>query len=180
MHTHTRFLAIADELGISSAMLANRGLQVCEEAENLVVAEIGANGRDHCLVAEAAEAWKMMQAAVLRDGATIFIVSAFRSVERQAEIVRGKLDTGITIEEILNVCAPPGYSEHHTGRAVDVSTPGTPSLEDAFDQTLAFDWLMNNANRFGFYLSYPVGNPQGYQYEPWHWCYRENSKSRVA
>jgi hypothetical protein len=42
-------------------------------------------------------------------------VSAFRSVERQAEIVRRKLAAGGRIEEILTVCAPPGFSEHHTG-----------------------------------------------------------------
>lgn len=113
----------------------------------------------------------MLKAGALHDGVSLFIVSAFRSIERQAEIVRRKLDAGETIQEVLTVCAPPGFSEHHTGRAVDVSTPGTPPLEVEFDGTPAFAWLMEQANDFGFHLSYPKGNPQGYQYEPWHWCF---------
>lgn len=175
---HPRLIAITDELGISTTLLAARGLRECEEAECLEVAEHGADGRDHLLVATAAEAWRMLKAAAHRDDISLFIVSAFRSVERQAEIVRGKLDAGATIEEILTVCAPPGFSEHHTGRAVDVSTFGTRSLEVEFDQTPAFAWLTKHANEFGFSLSYPAGNPHGYQYEPWHWCFREAQLER--
>jgi D-alanyl-D-alanine carboxypeptidase len=114
-----------------------------------------------------------MKAAALDDGETLFIVSAFRSVARQAEIVRGKLRSGASIEEILAVCAPPGYSEHHTGRAVDLSTPGVRPLEIEFADSSAFRWLRRNAGRFAFELSYPKKNPYGYQYEPWHWCHRE-------
>ncbi|MEO7481013.1 MAG: M15 family metallopeptidase, partial [Sulfuriferula sp.] len=167
MLMHSRLIAITDELGISSTLLAARGLHEYEEVECLEIAESGTDGRDHLLVAPAAEAWRTLKAAALRDGISLFIVSAFRSVERQAEIVRRKLDAGATIEEILTVCAPPGFSEHHTGRAVDVSTFGTPSLEVEFDQTPAFSWLTEHANDYRFYLSYPAGNPHGYQYEPW-------------
>jgi D-alanyl-D-alanine carboxypeptidase len=112
-----------------------------------------------------------MKAAALDDGETLFIVSAFRSVARQAEIVRGRLRSGASIEEILAVCAAPGYSEHHTGRAVDLSTPGVPPLETSFADSSAFRWLRQNAARFVFVLSYPQDNPYGYQYEPWHWCH---------
>jgi D-alanyl-D-alanine carboxypeptidase len=170
---HSRLIAIADELGISSTSLASRNLRECEEAECLEVAETGVDGKDHLLVSSAAGAWRSLQAAAVRDGVSLFIVSAFRSIERQVEIVRRKLDAGATIEEILTACAPPGFSEHHTGRAVDVSTPGTPSLEVEFGQTPAFSWLVNHANNFGFYLSYPIGNPEGYRYEPWHWCFHD-------
>ena len=170
---HSRLIAIADELGICSTLLIARGLRECEEAECLEIAETGADGRDHLLVATAAEAWRTLKGAALRGGVSLFIVSAFRSIDRQAEIVRRKLDAGATIEEILTVCAPPGFSEHHTGRAVDVSTFGTPSLEVEFDQTVAFAWLVEHANNFGFYLSYPAGNPHAYQYEPWHWCFHD-------
>jgi D-alanyl-D-alanine carboxypeptidase len=74
---------------------------------------------------------------------------------------------------VLSVTAPPGYSEHHTGRAVDVATPGSPVLETTFEQTRAFSWLQKHANNFGFYLSFPQGNASGYQYEPWHWCFSD-------
>ena len=122
-------------LGISSELITARGLRECEEAATLEVAEVGADGRDHLLVPEAAEAWRSLKAAALADGIDLFIVSAFRSVDRQAEIVRRKLESGAAVESILAVCAPPGFSEHHTGRAVDLSTFGSRALEVEFDQT---------------------------------------------
>jgi len=100
------------------------------------------------------------------------LVSAFRSVDRQVEIVREKLAEGASIDEILSASAPPGFSEHHTGRAVDITSDGAAPLEIEFEQTPAFRWLSKNAARFGFVLSYPAGNPYGYDYEPWHWCFR--------
>ena len=83
----------------------------------------------------------------------------------------------MALESILTICAPPGYSEHHTGRAVDISTVGSPALEVEFDQTTAYAWLTENAAKFGYHLSYPLGNGWGYQYEPWHWCFHEAQQS---
>lgn len=159
-------------LGISSDLIAARGLRECEEATTLEVAEVGAGGRDHLLVPAAAGAWRSLKAAALVDGIDLFIVSAFRSVDRQFEVVCRKLEAGMPIEEILTVCAPPGFSEHHTGCAVDVSTPGSHALEVEFDQTDAYAWLTKRAGEFGYCLSYPMGNICGYQYEPWHWCFQ--------
>lgn len=164
--------ALAEEFGISSALLAGRGLCVYQEAEILEPADTDADGKPHLLAPAAASAWRTLKADAARDGVALFIVSAFRSVERQAEIVRRKLGSGMSIEQVLSACAPPGYSEHHTGCAIDVSTPGVPPLEVEFERTPAFRWLQSHAARFGFRLSYPPGNSQGYQYEPWHWCYR--------
>jgi D-alanyl-D-alanine carboxypeptidase len=160
-------------LGISSELITARGLRECEEAATLEIAEVGVDGRDHLLVPVAAEAWRDLKAAVLAAGIDLFIVSAFRSIDRQAEIVRRKLENGAAVESILAVCAPPGFSEHHTGRAVDLSTSGTRALEVEFDQTAAYAWLAEHAAEFGYYLSYPIGNPWGYQYEPWHWCFQD-------
>ncbi len=161
-------------LGISSELITARGLRECEEASSLESAEVGTDGRDHQLIPAAAEAWRCLKAAALVDGNALFIVSAFRSIDRQAEIVRRKLEAGMAVEEILTVCAPPGFSEHHTGRAVDVSTPGSHSLEVEFDQTTAYAWLTKRAAEFGYYLSYPTNNRWGYQYEPWHWCFYDS------
>jgi D-alanyl-D-alanine carboxypeptidase len=160
-------------LGISSELITARGLRECEEATTLEVAEVGAEGRDHLLVPLAAEAWRLLKEAALDDGIDLFIVSAFRSIDRQAEIVRRKLETGAAVESILTVCAPPGFSEHHTGRAVDLSTSGSRALEVEFDQTDAYSWLTEHAAEFSYYLSYPIGNSWGYQYEPWHWCFND-------
>jgi D-alanyl-D-alanine carboxypeptidase len=164
--------AVLSDLGITADVLHSRGLQRQLEAMDLEVAETGPDGREHLLVPSAAGAWREMKAAALADGESLFIVSAFRSVTRQAQIVRSKLRSGASIEEVIAVCAPPGYSEHHTGRAVDLSTPGVRPLEIEFASSFAFRWLRRNAARFAFELSYPPNNPQGYQYEPWHWCHR--------
>lgn len=164
---------IADRLGIPAASLTARGLPFCAEARCLELAEVSAEGREHRLIEAAAAAWRALKAAAGADGVALYVVSSFRSVERQTEIIRRKLDAGQTIEDILTVCAPPGFSEHHTGRAIDIATPGVPALLVEFDQTPAFAWLAAHANDFGFRLSYPVGNAQGFEYEPWHWCFHE-------
>jgi D-alanyl-D-alanine carboxypeptidase len=160
-------------LGISLDTIAARSLILYPEATQLVVAETGEDGRQHRLVPPAAQAWGRLKEAAQADGVEIRIVSAFRSVERQAEIVRGKLARGQSIDQILSVSAPPGYSEHHTGRAVDVTTEGVRPLEVEFEGTAAFAWLTRHAERFGFFLSYPRRNRYGYAYEPWHWCFKE-------
>lgn len=160
-------------LGISHELLMSRGLCEYEEATALEIAEVSADGQNHLLIPAAAEAWRHLKAAALHDGIDLFIVSAFRSINRQADIVRRKLAAGVPIESILTLCAPPGYSEHHTGRAVDISTSGSRALEVEFAQTGAYAWLSEHAAELGYTLSYPIGNGWGYQYEPWHWCFKE-------
>ena len=164
-------LALADELGISLADITARGLMPCTEADVLVLAETGEDGCEHRLTPAAAAAWWQMKAAARADGIDLWIASAFRSVGRQADLLRAKLAAGIAIEAALAVCAPPGFSEHHTGRAVDLATTGCRRLDEEFAQTPAFAWLTARAREFGFRLSYPPGNELGYQYEPWHWCF---------
>jgi D-alanyl-D-alanine carboxypeptidase len=75
------------------------------------------------------------------------------------------------IDEILLVNAIPGYSEHHTGRALDLHAGDGKPLETAFENHPAFSWLCDHAAEFNFHLSYPRGNPDGINYEPWHWCF---------
>lgn len=162
--------AIPGLLGISDSLIVARGFQLFEEAKDLEVAEVDENGREYLLIPEAAAAWRDLKRAARDDGISLRIISAFRSVERQVEIIQKKLDMGKSIEEILMVLAPPGYSEHHTGRAVDIASSDS-SLEASFGDTPAFQWLQAHASKFGFFLSYPAGNQYGYDYEPWHWCY---------
>lgn len=165
--------AVLASLGIPLDTIAARSLILYPEATELVVVETGEDGRRHRLVPSAAKAWGSLREAARTDGVEISIVSAFRSVERQAEIVRAKLARGQSIDQILSVSAPPGYSEHHSGRAVDVTTEGVRPLEVEFEGTAAFAWLARHAERFGFFLSYPRRNRYGYAYEPWHWCFKE-------
>lgn len=168
-----RVNAALAELGIPLEFVRNRGLTLCLEAEELVVAEVDILGREHRLTPAAADAWKEMKAAAHADGVGLQIVSAFRSFDRQIDIVRRKIEAGQTVEEILSVSAPPGYSEHHTGCAVDVGTLGCDSLEEVFEQSQAFAWLTENAALYRFSMSYPRDNAYGYSHEPWHWAYRK-------
>lgn len=136
-----------------------------------MLVETGLDGREHLLVPEASAAWRKLSAAAADDGLSLFLASAFRSLDRQAEIIRRKQSLGMSPEQILSSSAPPGYSEHHTGRAVDIATLGCPPFEEVFEHTEAFRWLSRHAGSFGFTLSFPRGNKYGYVYEPWHWCY---------
>ncbi|PXX43107.1 M15 family metallopeptidase [Undibacterium pigrum] len=156
---------------IPTQLLEQRKLLIQQEATELVLAETGEDGWQYLLTPAANLAWQAMKQAASQDGIALLMISAFRSIARQNEIISNKLAEGKTLEDILLVCAPPGYSEHHTGRAIDIATPEDPELEISFDTTTAFAWLQNNAWRFGFHMSYPPGNSSGFQYEPWHWCF---------
>lgn len=165
--------AILAALGIPSALIAQKQLPPYTVAEELVVAEVDAEGREYLLTPEASRAWAAMKQAAAQDQIVIEIVSAFRDLERQSAIIRAKLERGMAIDKILTLSAPPGYSEHHTGRAVDINTPGCIATEEMFEDTDAFRWLSKHAGRFGFTLSYPRGNATGFIYEPWHWCFQQ-------
>jgi D-alanyl-D-alanine carboxypeptidase len=162
---------LTSEPGFSCECLAERGLAPYAETADLQLAEYGRDGRPRLLAPPAAAAWRSLRQAAGNEGIELFIVSAFRSIARQEEIFRSKLAAGLSLDEILAVSAPPGYSEHHTGRAVDLSTPGCRSLTAEFEQTPAFAWLQARAGYFGFSLSFPRDNARGYIYEPWHWCF---------
>ena len=158
-------------LGIDRADLAARNLTRHEEATELITVDVGTDGREYLLRPDAALAWQAMKSAAALDGVALIAASAFRSVARQIEIIEKNLAEGRTIDDILTSIAAPGYSEHHTGRAVDIVSVDIPDIEEAFEGTVAFTWLTANAARFGFVMSYPRGNADGYVYEPWHWCF---------
>jgi zinc D-Ala-D-Ala carboxypeptidase len=95
------------------------------------------------------------------------IVSAYRSFGTQSALKSGyKVTYGSGANSFS---ADQGYSEHQLGTAIDLTQVGSNnSLTISFDQTSAFNWLVNNAYRYGFIPSYPKNNTY-YQYEPWHW-----------
>jgi zinc D-Ala-D-Ala carboxypeptidase len=100
------------------------------------------------------------------DDVIITVSSGYRSFETQST-----LKSGYTITYGAGTAnqfsADQGYSEHQLGTTVDLTTPGV-GLTISFEKTEAFEWLTENAYRYGFTLSYPKGNAY-YQYEPWHW-----------
>lgn len=163
--------ALWRELGIDPALIRQRRLPRHAEARELVVAEVHRSGRPIFLQPEAAAAWRALKAAAQADGVALYLISGFRSVARQAELLRAKRAQGQALGQILRLLAPPGCSEHHSGRAVDIGAPGYAGLDTAFEHSAAFGWLWRRGGRFGFALSYPRDNAWGYSYEPWHWCH---------
>jgi D-alanyl-D-alanine carboxypeptidase len=174
-----RVATLLDTLGIGASYLETSQLPVQMEATELVSIGTDIYQRDQRMLSEAALAWHQMQEAAALDQVNLQVVSAYRSVDYQANIIRRKLSKGEPIEKILSVSAAPGYSEHHTGRAVDITTAGSPVLEEAFEDTNAFAWLTINAGLFGFKLSFPRDNPFGVIYEPWHWAWNGQAQAPV-
>ena len=129
--------------------------------------------RRYTMHIKAYNAWLQMHQNAVNDGIEIWVVSAYRSYLHQANIIANKLVQGLLLTDVLRVSALPGFSEHHTGCALDLtSNEEKEILSEQFETTKAFTWLKKNAQRFGFYMSYPKNNSYGFIYEPWHWCYQ--------
>jgi D-alanyl-D-alanine carboxypeptidase len=129
---------------------------------------------------DAARALMAMQEAARAEGVALVALSGFRSMELQKRLFfEVKSARNQSALERARVSAPPGYSEHSTGYAVDLADASAPSsdLSADFDQTAAFAWLQNHARRFHFTLSFPQGNAQGVNYEPWHWRYEGSAQA---
>lgn len=161
---------IHEELGIPLDYGADGCPPKYEEATDLV--KVGPNlvGRMQRLTPAAAAAWQRLVEASAADGVRLLIVSGFRTFEYQADLIRRKMAAGQRIADILTVNAAPGFSQHHTGAAVDVATPGCRPLTEAFEFSEAFSWLSQRAAEFGFTMTYPRDNAFGFVYEPWHWA----------
>ncbi len=113
--------------------------------------------------------WPHLQAllqAAASSSVPIRILSAYRSFGTQATL---KYSYKVVFGSGANqFSADQGYSEHQLGTAVDFTTPAIGSTLDPFKNSSAYQWLLDNAYRYGFILSYPEHNMY-YQFEPWHW-----------
>lgn len=166
----TRVAELHRELGIPADYADSRGLSMIAEAAELVVVISSGGSAERRLVPAAAARWARLAAAAERDGVVLRLLSGYRSPEYQRDLIRRKLDRGERLADALRVLAAPGYSEHHSGHAVDIGTPGCEPLTEVFERTDAFTWLHRHAGEHGFSLSYPRDNPSGIIYEPWHWA----------
>jgi zinc D-Ala-D-Ala carboxypeptidase len=102
-----------------------------------------------------------------QDGIEIFAFSAFRSFNTQ-EALKGQYTVVYGAGSANQFSADQGYSEHQLGTTVDFITTGINGTLPGFDETNAYTWLVQNAYRYGFVLSYPKDN-EFYVFEPWHW-----------
>ncbi|QDA58002.1 M15 family metallopeptidase [Thermomonas aquatica] len=161
-----------DALGIDEADYADRtGLGLVAEPDWLAFAGFDRYRRPLWLRVDAARAWLRMRDEARRDGALLEAISGYRSHDYQLGIFGRKSARGLSLDDILAVNAAPGFSEHHSGLALDIGTMDEPPAEESFERTAAFAWLREHAGEHGFAMSYPRNNPHGIVYEPWHWRY---------
>jgi len=158
-----------EQLGIPPTYGKQPFLPRYDEALELEDVEVNIVGRMQRLAPETASQWRSMKLAANEQKIVLLLVSGFRSIAYQTALIRSKLDAGQAIEAILEVNAAPGFSQHHTGRAVDIATPGSRPLTEDFEAAPAFAWLRKHAARFGFRMPFGRGNQYGLAYEPWHW-----------
>ena len=114
-----------------------------------------------------------MREEAKKDGIYLVFLSGYRSINLQNDIFYSlKSIRNQEAAERARVSAPPGYSEHSTGFAIDIgdATQRETDCETDFENTDAFRWLIKNAAKFHFKLSFNKDN-EYIDYEPWHWRY---------
>ena len=114
-----------------------------------------------------------MREEAKKDGIYLVFLSGYRSINLQKDIFYSlKSIRNQEAAERARVSAPPGYSEHSTGFAIDIGDAAQreTDFEKDFENTDAFKWLIRNAAKFHFKLSFKKDNKY-IDYEPWHWRY---------
>lgn len=100
------------------------------------------------------------------DDIDLKVISAYRSFDHQQQL-KGEFTT-IYGSGANTFSADQGYSEHQLGTTIDLTDPTTGGTYESFAETEAYKWLLKNAHKYGFTLSYPENNGF-YIFEPWHW-----------
>ncbi|MCL2754620.1 MAG: M15 family metallopeptidase [Oscillospiraceae bacterium] len=134
------------------------------------------NGEDRFLHADAAPFAVAMVAAAKANNVNLTYRSTHRTVARQDANFRNsfqsRVNNGMSREDAFAATAawiaPPGTSEHNAGIAIDFNL-----VEERFENTAEFKWLMANAHNYGFILRYPNDTREltGINYEPWHFTF---------
>jgi murein DD-endopeptidase MepM/ murein hydrolase activator NlpD len=118
---------------------------------------------------DAAAAFVRMRLAAARQSIELNVVSGFRSNRSQQVLWDNQVAKKGSESAAAKTSAPPGYSEHHTGYALDIGYGNSPDLTAQFETTPAYAWLNQNAAKYGFSQSFTRGSSQGADNEPWHW-----------
>jgi len=122
--------------------------------------------RDHKLHAQVMPFFEEMAEDALASDIKLYASSAYRSFDEQSALKNAYTTTYGSGANTFS--ADQGYSEHQLGTTIDFVTTGIQGNIDGFENTPAFTWMVENAYKYGFVLSYPKGNAY-YVYEPWHW-----------
>ncbi len=127
------------------------------------------SAREEQFLSEAMPHLENLMSTAKSDGITLYVKSGYRSFAEQKTLKTAYSVTyGAGTANAFS--ADQGYSEHQLGTTIDFITTGLGGQLAGFGKTDSYKWLIENAHRFGFVLSYPEGNKY-YIYEPWHWRY---------
>ena len=122
------------------------------------------------LVENAKEAYEEMAKDASKSKLKLVILSSYRSYDYQVDLYNryAKKDGK---EKADTYSGRPGFSEHQTGLAFDIYNGKTTYTK--FESTKEFDWMQENAYKYGFILRFPKEKEleTGYQYESWHYRY---------
>ncbi len=120
---------------------------------------------------EAYDAFINMYNKALEQDIKLIINSSYRNYESQ-ESTYNDLKKTFGSKRADAQAARPGHSEHETGLAFDIFTPGNTGTGN-FKDSNAYTWLKEHAHEFGFIERYPESKEYltGYAFESWHWRY---------
>jgi D-alanyl-D-alanine carboxypeptidase len=172
---------------ISTVSTRKLGHFAYQEADNNKLMIIGsyAKGeyqRFELMDIEAGKALMKLISAARDEGIWIIPVSGFRTIEYQEKLFQAQIKRRGSEKEAAKLSAPPGYSEHHTGLAIDLANGKNigQDVKYEFAQSDAFRWMALHGKEYGFEMSFPQGNTQGVSYEPWHWRYVGSPEALVT
>lgn len=122
------------------------------------------------MVEEAANAFESLSKDASKENYKVIAMSTYRSYEYQVDLYN-KYVKSDGKDAADTYSGRPGNSEHQTGLAVDVYNQ-TETYTN-FEKTKEYNWMQENAYKYGFILRFPKGkeNETGYEFESWHYRY---------
>lgn len=156
----------------------NNKLDSKYKPKDLEIINIKYSNKDKYLRKEAKEAFEQLSEDASKLNLSIIAVSTFRSYSYQKNLYLDYVNK--KGKEYADACsARPGHSEHQTGLALDVM--GSNKNYNKFDESKEFNWMINNAYKYGFILRYPKGKEHitGFKYEPWHYRYVGKEAAKI-
>ena len=156
----------------------NNKLDSKYKPKDLEIINIKYSNKDKYLRKEAKEAFEQLSEDASKLNLSIIAVSTFRSYSYQKNLYLDYVNK--KGKEYADLCsARPGHSEHQTGLALDVM--GSNKDYNKFDESKEFNWMINNAYKYGFILRYPKGKEHitGFKYEPWHYRYVGKEAAKI-
>lgn len=169
-------IGVLEKLSKTDPELLKKYSKVYFLNENYIPSELVEIGEDYVFEESSgnflfhAEAWPFLKRLLddaRSNGVELLVLSAYRSFGTQASL-KSEYKVLYGAGTANQFSADQGYSEHQLGTSLDLTTPGLGASLSKFSSNEAFEWLKDNAHKYGFVLSYPEGNAY-YKFEPWHW-----------